>query len=409
MIYPRVSLYALMLAAVGIPLYIHLPRFASVELGIGLGTLGSLLLALRVIDLVQDPALGWAIDRWPERQGLFAMLAAAGLAVGFPLLFTLQAGTSVTLKLFLVLVLLFSAYSLGSILLYGRSATLAERADDSGLMTLAAFREGGMLAGVLLSAIAPAALVALGAAHQGYPTFGYLLGGLAIATAVLTRPMWRRPVVRGEGFRLADLADAGALRLLLLALVNSLPVAVTSTLFLFFVEDRLQLAGMAGPQLLLFFLSAGLSVPLWTAASHRIGPRATLLVAMPLAILGFSGAALLAPGNLAGFAVVCLLSGAASGADLVILPAMFSIVLTRSRINASMAFGIWSFATKLGLALAAATLLPLLDRFGFAPGTANSARSLGALNLAYAVLPCALKLVALALVFTLPAKEHRLA
>ena len=244
---------------------------------------------------------------------------------------------------------------------------------------------------------------------QGYPAFGYLLGGLAIATAVLTRPMWRRPVVRGEGFRLADLADAGALRLLLLALVNSLPVAVTSTLFLFFVEDRLQLAGMAGPLLVLFFLSAGLSVPLWTAASHRIGPRATLLVAMPLAILGFSGAALLAPGNLAGFAVVCLLSGAASGADLVILPAMFSIVLTRSRIHASMAFGIWSFATKLGLALAAATLLPLLDRFGFAPGTANSARSLGALNLAYAVLPCALKLVALALVFTLPAKEHRLA
>ena len=56
--YPRVSLYALMLAAAGIPLYIHLPRFAAVELGIGLAALGSLLLALRLIDLVQDPLIG---------------------------------------------------------------------------------------------------------------------------------------------------------------------------------------------------------------------------------------------------------------------------------------------------------------------------------------------------------------
>jgi uncharacterized membrane-anchored protein len=37
--YPRVSLYAMMLAATGIPLYIHLPQFASVNLGMGLGTI----------------------------------------------------------------------------------------------------------------------------------------------------------------------------------------------------------------------------------------------------------------------------------------------------------------------------------------------------------------------------------
>jgi hypothetical protein len=47
-VYPRVSLYALMLAASGIPLYIHLPRFAATELGIGLATIGSLLLAIRL-------------------------------------------------------------------------------------------------------------------------------------------------------------------------------------------------------------------------------------------------------------------------------------------------------------------------------------------------------------------------
>ncbi len=105
--YPRVSLYALMLAAAGIPLYIHLPRFASVNLGIGLGTVGTILLAIRLIDLVQDPLIGWAIDRWPHAQRGFALLAALGLAVGFPMLFSLTDGPDTMVCLVAILVLCF--------------------------------------------------------------------------------------------------------------------------------------------------------------------------------------------------------------------------------------------------------------------------------------------------------------
>ena len=150
MLYPRVSLYALMLAAAGIPLYIHLPRFASVELGLGLGTLGVILMGIRLVDLFQDPAIGWAIDRWPRAQILFASAAALGLAIGFPLLFSTPQGPHMVLRLVAVLVLLFSSYSLGMILLYGRSATLATTPTPRALMTLAAFRETGMLVGVVL-------------------------------------------------------------------------------------------------------------------------------------------------------------------------------------------------------------------------------------------------------------------
>lgn len=130
MAHPRVSLYAMMLAAAGIPLYIHLPRFASVNLGLGLGAVGTILLAIRIIDLVQDPLIGWAIDRWPRAQSSFAVAAALGLAVGFPLLFSLSPGTQATVNLILILCLLFTAYSLGAILLYGRSATLAKNTTD---------------------------------------------------------------------------------------------------------------------------------------------------------------------------------------------------------------------------------------------------------------------------------------
>ena len=406
MLYPRVSLYAMMLAAGGIPLYIHLPRFASVELGIGLGALGTLLLLIRVVDLVQDPLLGWMIDRWPKAQLVFACTAAAGFALGFPLLFSLEAGPGVFARLTGILLLLFSAYSLGMILIYGRSATLARRAESQDLVTVAAFREGGMLAGVILASIAPTLLVGLGATGQGYAAFGFCLGVFALATAALTAPIWRRPAVLGDRLSLDDLKAAGATRLLLIALVNSLPVALTSTLFLFFVEDRLQLTGQSGPLLILFFLSAAVSVPLWTGLSRRLGAKLTLLLAMPLAILGFIGAAFLEAGNLVGFALVCRASGAALGADMVLLPAMFSVALTRAGLKASLAFGIWSFAGKLGLALAAFAVLPLLERSGFSPGQPNGAAALHSLTIAYAVLPCVLKLGAWALVLTLPREKQ---
>lgn len=407
MTYPRVSLYALMLAAAGIPLYIHLPRFASVQLGIGLGTVGTILLAIRLIDLVQDPAIGWAIDRWPRAQSFFALSAAAGLAVGFPILFNLQSGPGVVAQLVMTLVLLFSAYSLGMILLYGRSATLAQDTSAAALLSLAAYREGGMLAGVVLVAMAPTLFVALGAVGQGYPVLGVFLGVLALVAAWFSLPVWRRPVMPGTALSLKGLGQAGALRLLVLALVNSLPVAITSTLFLFFVEDRLLLPGQAGQLLMLFFLSAGLSVPLWAQLSRRLGAKQVLLLAMPLAILGFAGAAFLAPGNAFGFALICLASGAALGADMVILPVMFSVALTRAGLQPSLAFGIWSFAGKLGLALAAFAVLPVLESSGFTPGADNSAAALSVLNISYAVIPCLLKLCALALVLALPAEEQR--
>ncbi|QAX31624.1 MFS transporter [Leisingera sp. NJS204] len=405
MLYPRVSLYAMMLASAGIPLYIHLPQFASVELGIGLGTLGVILLSIRLIDLVQDPLIGWMADRWPQAQLRFAMLAAGGLAIGFPLLFSLTPGPQATIQLVLTLIVLFTAYSLGMILLYGRSATLAKQPGPHELLTLAAYREAGLLAGVIFAAIAPAALAAFGAAGQGYGAFGMALGLFALLTGLLTRPIWTRPAYVGQRLSIRSLANAGAFRLLILAVLNSLPVALTSTLFLFFSGDRLQLAEYAGGLLVLFFLCAGLSVPLWTFISQRTSPKQTLLIAMPMAIASFAGAAFLDAGDLAGFALICAASGAALGADMVLLPAMFSIVLTKANLNAAAAFGIWSFAGKLALALAAALALPLLEHQGFRPGGPNDAQALGALTLAYAVLPCVLKTVAFAFVLTLPSEK----
>ena len=62
---------------------------------------------------------------------------------------------------------------------------------------------------------------------------------------------------------------------------------------------------------------------------------------------------------------------------------------------------------QMGTGKTAAFTLPLLERSGFTPGQTNSAQALTTLNLAYAVLPCILKVGAFGMVLTLPTEVTR--
>ena len=396
----QVSLFALMLAAAGLPLYIHLPAYASGELGMSLGALGGLLIGLRVLDFVQDPLLGRMVDRFPNARALFAALALLGLGLGFVLVFTFLPTAGQLFWLILGLALLFTAHSLGSILFYGQSTALA--GGEAGLVKLAAYREGGSLVGVLLAALAPTLFVAAGAGGGGYPAFCLGLAAMAGAVWLLTRRLWQITGPATSPMQLSALKSVGGVQLLWIALINSLPVALTSTLFLFFVQDKLGLDALAGPLLMLFFLAAALSVPLWSALVRRHGARRILPLAMTLAIVSFMGAALLPEGAALAFALICLASGAALGADMVILPVLFSTALARAGLSAGAAFGLWSFAGKLSLALAAALALPALQLAGYTPNAVNTPQALTTLTLAYAVIPCIIKIAAIILVARLP-------
>lgn len=397
----RTGLFAAMLATAGLPIYIHLPRFAGSELGLPLGTLAALLVALRLFDLVQDPFLGRLVDRFPNARGGFAALASAGLAAGFVMLFSIAPPLAPMLWLALTLALLFTAFSLATILLYGQGVSLAKER-GGGHLGVAGAREAGLLAGVILAAAAPAALAALVGPDRAYPVFGILLAAFVFGTWAATRPLWRPSRIPLQPLSLANLRSSGAGRLLLLALLNATPVALTSTLFLFFVEDRLDLAQLAGPFLILFFAAAGASAPGWALLARRIGPRPGLLSGMSLAVLSFAGAAALGPGDAAAFALISAASGAALGADMVILPALFASALDRAGLPAGQAFGLWALVSKLALAVAAALALPLLELRGYVPGGANTDAALATLGFAYAVLPCFLKLGVIALVIFQP-------
>lgn len=397
---PRLSAYALfgaMLAAAGLPLYMHAPKVYVDEYGVSLAALGAVLFGLRLFDVVQDPLLGRLAEALRNRRGLSVAVAVTAMAVGMVGLFAVAPPVAPLVWFGLMLTLVFSSFSYLTICFYAQGVSTAARLPGAGHLALARWRETGALLGICAAAVAP---VVLG----GYGLFAMAFALFALLALWRMRPEWRAVDTAGAtqtGLG-AVLRDAAARRLLLVALANSAPVAVTSTLFLFFVEDRLELPGWEGPFLLLFFLSAALAAPVWGRIAEARAARQVLVAGMLLSITAFAFAITLGPGDLVAFAVICIASGAALGADMTLLPALFATRLARISPGAAEGFGLWSFVSKFTLAFAAVVLLPVLETSGYTPGEANGQHELMMLSLLYGAVPCALKVLAVLLLITAP-------
>jgi len=391
----RYSIFAAMLAMAGLPIYIHAPKFYVDSFGVGLAALGGVLAALRLIDVVQDPALGWLAHRLRRWRAWSVAAGGALMALSMVGLFGMAPMLPPLAWFALCLTGLFSGFSFLTITFYSQGVQRAVDLGTGGHVRLAAWRETGALLGVCAAAVAPTLLAGTGAPF-GLFALGFV-GLVVVALWAMRREWVGGPVAAGETGLGLVLGDGAARRLLLIALINATPVAVTSTLFLFFVESRLQAPGAEGPLLLLFFLSAAVSAPVWGRLAARFGEKAALLAGMVLSIVSFGFAALLGAGDTAAFAVICFASGVALGADMTLLPAIFAARLARIAPNPEQGFGLWSFVTKVTLAVAAVVLLPLLDLSGFQPGLQNTDGALFTLTALYAGVPCVLKLGALAL------------
>jgi Na+/melibiose symporter-like transporter len=192
-------------------------------------------------------------------------------------------------------------------------------------------------------------------------------------------------------------ADRRFRHLLAVFVINGVAAAIPATLFPFFVRDRLQQPDQEPLLLGAYFLAAVLSLPLWVAVVRRIGLARSWALGMALAATAFCVTPWLGAGDARAFLIVCLASGLALGADLAVPAALLAAVVRDAGHQGrgeGRHFGWWQAATKMNLALAAGLSLPLLDLAGYRPG-ARDPEALQALSLAYAALPCGVKLIAL--------------
>jgi len=406
------------LALLELPLYVLLPSFYSQSLGLELATIGAVLFGARLLDALADPLIGTLIDRWrhrfDDRRWIWAALAP--LAIGFGAMFAPPVSTSPALAAWLALTSVFTylAYSTVSIAYQSWGArigtTTVERARVTGI------REAFGLVGV----VAASTLLAPEQVPMLVTLFVVLAAAAAIAAARAPAPP---PVpvpaahargVQGEPLAASfgqlraawgDVAGNRSFRWLLAAFVlNGVATAIPATLVLFFVRDVLGGGERAiAVFLAAYFLSGALGMPLWMVAARRMGLRNAWLLGIAFAVLAFAWALALGHGDTAAFLAVCVLTGLALGSDLSMPAALLSSVIAHAghdgRREGSY-FGVWNLATKLNLALAAGVALPLLSLMGYTPGE-GSGGSL-ALGLAYAAIPCALKLAAAAVLLAAP-------
>lgn len=394
------GLFGGLLSAAGLPIYIFAPKYYADTYGVSLATLGLVLFGMRLFDVVQDPVLGWLTERLRDGYRLAIAFAMTALALGMLLLFAIEPRFSIVVWFVLSASLLFTAFSFLTIAFYARGVGKASEL-RGGHLRLAAWREGGALIGVCIAAILPTLLG--GFLGAPYAAFALVFAFVALIAAIAMRPEWRSVENQAPMPWRQILADPVSRHLLLLALVNGAPLAITSTLFLFFVESRLAAPGWEGPLLVLFFLSAAASSSFWSAFARRVKEKTALAIAMCAAIVSFSFALTLGAGDLALFVGICIVSGAATGADLTLMPAMFAKRLEVISPKGGQGFGLWSFVNKFALAFAAVTLLPLLELNGFQAGRVEqSETSLVLLAALYAGVPSLLKFMSLFLLWRLP-------
>ena len=404
----RYASFAGVLAAAGIPLYIHAPKFYVDQYGVSLTAIASALLGLRMLDFIQDPALGWIVDHLGKWRSTFASGMTVLLAGAMVALFAVPAPINPLMWFIVCLAVLFTAFSALSILFYSQGVAKGDTIGDNGHVRLASWRESGALIGVCLAAILPTIFLSFGI---GVPmaTFAIVFAACAVFGATMMLKEWRYRSHSASSSLRELISDPVLRQLLVIGLLNAAPAAVTSSLFLFFVEYRLGSAEGAGLLLLLFFLAAAASVPVCAKIARLKGSKWTLMASMLMAIVTFSFVTTLGQGDVWAFAIICVFSGAALGADMTLLPAMFSQRLKTVHCGGGQAFGLWNFCTKLTLAVAAISVLPALDYAGFSTQNVNPPQALFVLTFSYAVIPCILKIFALAVLYWTPVEETQYA
>ncbi len=391
------------LALLELPLYLFLPALYGGHFGISLTIISAVLFATRLLDAITDPLLGGLIaaKRQQSDYRRWIWLGLPFLALGFTALLKPQAQWApLVVWLTLGSMISYFAYSLISIAYQAWGAEIS--ADDAQAARIAGVREGFGLLGVVLAAAFLAVekipvLIALFIAMAGISAYFIRFA----PDKIQSKPQALSSNITEQSNPSSLLSSLRLLvpdrrfhRLLSVFLVNGIATAIPATLVLFFVNDVLLSPTKAPMFLLTYFLAGAFGMPLWIWLAKRFGLEITWLIGMMFAVIAFAWAVGLRAGDSTQFFMVCLMTGFALGADLAVPPSLLArvIKLANHQQSAEAAyFGVWNFAIKFNLAAAAVIALPLVEFFGYKPG--SSANTMG-LSLTYAALPCALKLIA---------------
>lgn len=394
---------ALPLAFAGLPLYINAPDFYTREIGVSIGVIGVVLLLIRLFDAIQDPLIGYFSDKHADKRYSIMLGGAALLLIGMAALFVGPASVESAVVWFAVSLLVattgFSIVSINLNMIGGfwfNSQQLRTK--------VAAWRESLGLIGLLTAAILPTVFVSVFAVAMAYQLlvlmFSLLLLIGMLLFSVFFKTLGKQHPVNNiksvNNFSFYPLLFGTHKRFFLSCFLSHLASSLPAVMVLFFINDYLQAEKFTGLFLLVYFISGAVFMPLWVKLSARIGKQETWLISMLLAIVTFIGATTLGEGAVVAYAIICLLSGIALGADLALPTAIMAdrVNQTNNETEATQFYGVLAFLPKLAVAVCSGLAFMTLDAIGFEAGANNSQTVLNGVVMMYAFVPCLIKLAA---------------
>lgn len=423
------SLPGLVLAAVGVPLYVYIPKFYTDVVGVSAGAIGVLILVARLTDAVSDPLIGVLSDRTRTRYGRrrpYIALGSIALAALLFALYTPPHGSQWLLTVWFgaCLLLLSVAWTLVDVPWESLGPEITHGYDER--TALFSFREGMTIVGLILAAASPllierALSLSASAADQRlkFAVFGGVYAPLVIVCcwfcvlriretglgrrATPERRFWRswRETFANRPFRVLLAAYA----------VSSVGANLPATLILYYVEYVL---GGANTELfLLLYIVSGIAfLPLWLGVSKKMDKKRAWIAAMLINTGAFLGVFFLGRGDLLAYGVLTVVSGTGFGASLALPAAMQADVIDYDELRHGSRregryIGLWSVVRKGSSALGMGLSLPVLDWAGYQPGQEQTEQVRLTLRVLYCLIPCLCQLGAVAIALAYPLSRGR--
>ena len=405
------SFIALPLGFLGFPIYILAPDFYAINYELSLSSLGICLLLIRLFDAIQDPIIGVISDRYRQYIILIMGLSSCVLVLSIYALFnTLLFPPLIRFAIFITLSV--TAYSVLTINLNSKGSLWSSKESDQ--IKISSARECFTLVGLLIAVLLPNFLEKIIHKDRVYHWFTIVLLVLMIL-GFIKFYFWHRIYYRKfyhnipTSFFYFNKLSSDSKKLFAIYFISMFASSIPAVLVIFFVRDLLGAVDYTGFFLVIYFASAAVFMPFWNYMSKKQGAYKSWFFSMVLAICSFVWAFFLTKGDVWQYGFICLFSGLALGGDLIFPSSIVAnhIHCSKSENNASSYYGILNLLSKSSLAFASAISFFVLDYAAFKVGGKNSEVSLMGLSVAYAFIPCTIKMGAAFLLWNLLIKKIR--
>ena len=402
-------------------LIVYLPPFYAAEMGLDLAKVGLVFFAARAWDAIIDPLIGNLSDRTRSRWGR----RKPWIVVGTPALMILtwmfaQPPANVGLNYLLVTALLFYI-SLTAVQVPYMSWGAELSRNYEGRTRVGAYREGGLMAGIVLAVALPLLVLA-----GGQPSLRDILYVFVLAVVILlpvTAFLATRFTPSGS---FVDTGRKGLVEALTLLRQNRplkrvlsgvlllwLGGSMFNALVLFVVERKLGLGN--ADFLWLVFVQYTLSVillPVSVRIGNKIGRHRALVFGGFGFLLLLPVLSLVPTGSFSAALAVFILMGLISNFIWVMPPAIVADTVDYGMLkgagdDSAIYMALYLFTQKTALAAGVGIALPLAASLGFNPAEASGPEALRALTIVALILPSCIGVFGAMILFNYPIDARR--